>query len=60
MKIYIQVIDIVANDQSKHHSGYHLQLKRLFLQAANWDIPGSIEVDKDLLKCYERNLEAIK
>ena len=37
-----------------------LAIERLLLQADNWDLPGSIEVDKDLLKFYKRDLDAVK
>ena len=37
-----------------------LAIGRLLIQAAIWDVPGSIEIDKDLLKFYARDLDAAK
>ncbi|KAL5466910.1 hypothetical protein EMCRGX_G031072 [Ephydatia muelleri] len=63
-KIYFEVIDVVVNELVRRFDQASLKIplaiERLLLQAANWDIPGSIEIDKDLLKFYERDLDAIK
>ena len=63
-KIYFEVIDVVVNELVRRFDQASLKIplaiERLLIQAANWDIPGSIKIDKDLLKFYERDLDAIK
>ena len=60
-KIYFEVIDVVVNELVRRFDQASLKIPlALLIQAANWDIPGSIEIDKDLLKFYERDLDAIK
>ena len=63
-KIYFEVIDAVVNELVRRFDQASLKIplaiEILLLQAAIWDIPGSIEIDKDLLKFYERDLDAIK
>ena len=52
-KTYFEVIDVVVNELVRRFDQASLKIplanERLLLQAANLDIPGSIEIDKDLL-----------
>ena len=60
-KIYFEVIDVVVNELNRRFEQPSLQIplaiKRLILEAANWDVPGSLQIDSELLKFYERDLD---
>ena len=63
-KIYFEVIDVVVDELNRRFDQPSLQIplaiERLILEAANWDVPGSLQIDNELLKCYERDLDPSK
>ena len=54
-KIYFEVIDVVVNELNIDQPSLQIPLaiERLILVAANWDVPGSFQIDSELLKFYE-------
>ena len=53
-KIYFEVIDVVVHELVRRFDQASLKIplaiERLLLQAANWNIPGSIEIDLNFMK----------
>ena len=58
------MIDVVVNELNRRFDQPSLQIplaiERLILEAANWDVPGSLQIDNELLKFYERDLDPSK
>ena len=58
------MIDVVVNELNRRFDQPSLQIplaiERLILEAANWDVPGSLQIDSELLKFYERDLDPSK
>ena len=53
------MIDVVVNELNRRFDQPSLQIplaiERLILEAANWDVPGSLQIVSELLKFYERD-----
>ena len=58
------MIDVVVNELNRRFDQPSLQIplaiERPILEAANWDVPGSLQIDSELLKFYERDLDPSK
>ena len=64
MLVHIKILytircDYVVNELNRIFDQPSLQIplaiEELILEAANWDVPGSLQIDSELLKFYERD-----
>ena len=57
------MIDVVVTELNRRFDQPSLQIplaiERLIVEAANWDVPDSLQMDSELLKFYERDLDLL-